>query len=180
MTTALPPLRFLHPLLLSLFLLLSLIPPIQAQLCLHDGGMWGSLKHKVEPLTQPIQDSLTSKYNKLSDKGRFLTGACVGFGASRFAVRTTMKTVKTIGAAYIAFEALEYAGILKEARSNKETKQLLAQTRDYCLRTMDGIRHDIRSQLQPKKIRSSFNCSMKKDKAGTVGFGTGAFLGFAL
>ena len=35
---------------------------------------------------QPVQDSISSKYNNLSDKGRFLAGACVGYGASRLAV----------------------------------------------------------------------------------------------
>lgn len=78
-----------------------------------------------------------------------------------------------------SFEALEYAGMLKDART-PQNKQIIAQTRDYLLRTVDGIRHDVRTQLSPKKIQSRVKNSMEKDKAGTVGFGTGAFLGFAL
>jgi len=77
------------------------------------------------------------------------------------------------------FEALEYCGLLKEAR-REENKQLIAQSRDYVLRSVDSIRHDIRTQLHPSKISSRVKRSMKKDKPGTVGFGTGAFLGFAL
>ena len=80
---------------------------------------------------------------------------------------------------YVRFEALEYAGILKEARTEKN-QQILADTRDYLLRTVDGVREDIRDQINPKKISDKFNTAMKKDKAGTVGLGTGCFLGFAL
>ena len=80
---------------------------------------------------------------------------------------------------YTRFEALEYAGILKEARTEKN-QQLLADTRDYILRTVDGVRSDIRTQFNPKIISSRFKNAMEKDKAGTVGFGTGVFLGCAL
>ncbi len=79
------------------------------------------------------------------------------------------------------FEALEYAGILKEARRSKQNKQLvMAHSRDYCLRTIDGIRYDVRTQLHPTLVNRRLKRRMEKDKAGTVGFGTGAFLGFAL
>lgn len=80
----------------------------------------------------------------------------------------------------LRFEALEYAGILKEARRSSRNKQLLAQSRDYCLRTVDSIRHDVRNQLEPTKLHRRLKLRMEKDKSGTVGFGTGAFLGFAL
>ncbi|KAL7553922.1 hypothetical protein ACHAWF_017279 [Thalassiosira exigua] len=162
-----------------LMLLATLFSHVEAQNCSHDGGLWGSLKDSIEPATHSVRESICSRYNGLSDKGRFLAGACVGFGASRFAIGTTVKTVKTVGAAYIAFEALEYAGLLKEARSG-ENKKLMAQSRDYFLRTVDGIRHDIRTQLNPNKVQSRVKISMEKDKPGTVGFGTGAFLGFTL
>ena len=47
-----------------------------------------------------------------------------------------------------SFEALEYCGLLKEAR-REENKQLIAQSRDYVLRSVDSIRHDVRTQLHP-------------------------------
>jgi hypothetical protein len=81
---------------------------------------------------------------------------------------------------YVRFEALEYAGILKEARRSSNNKQLLAQTRDYCLRTVDGVRQDVRYQLDPSRMHRRLKRRMEQDKSGTVGFGTGAFLGFAL
>ena len=35
---------------------------------------------------EPINDTIRNKYNSLSDRGRFITGACVGFTASRVIV----------------------------------------------------------------------------------------------
>jgi hypothetical protein len=78
------------------------------------------------------------------------------------------------------FEALEYAGILKEARSTKEGDEIIVKTRDYLLRTADGIRVDIRTNLNPNAIKDRIDKSMKRDKHGTTGFGFGAFLGFVL
>ena len=97
----------------------------------------------------------------------------------------TYKTTSTITIQHnhrssYRFEALEYAGILKEARSTKEGDEIIAKTRDYLLRTADGIRLDIRTHLNPKAIKETLDRNMKKDKPGTTGFGTGAFLGFVL
>ena len=76
-----------HLLLLPL-LLLSLLSPVLAQECPHGGGLWGTAKDTVRTITDPVGDSLRSKYEGLSDKGRFVAGACAGFGASRLAVRS--------------------------------------------------------------------------------------------
>ena len=46
------------------------------------GGLWGSVKEKIEP----INDTIRTRYNRLSDRNRFITGACVGFGASRIVI----------------------------------------------------------------------------------------------
>ena len=35
---------------------------------------------------EPINDTIRNKYNSFSDRGRFITGACVGFTASRVIV----------------------------------------------------------------------------------------------
>lgn len=48
------------------------------------------------------------------------------------------------------------------------------------LRTMDGIRHDIRETLNPARIRSRIDEGLKKDKAGTVGCVAGVFVGCLL
>lgn len=79
-----------------------------------------------------------------------------------------------------SFEALEYAGLLKEARNNKENRALFEKSRDYVLRTMDGIRHDIRETLNPARIKDRIDEGMKKDKAGTVGCVAGTFMGCLL
>ena len=52
----------------------------------HDGGLWGSAKDAVGPIVRPTCDSMRSRYDGLSDNGRFLAGACVGFGATKLAV----------------------------------------------------------------------------------------------
>jgi hypothetical protein len=52
----------------------------------HDGGLWGSAKDAVEPIVRPVCDSMRSRYDGLNDNGRFLAGACVGFGATKFSV----------------------------------------------------------------------------------------------
>ncbi len=57
-----------------------------ARRCPHDGGLWGSTKEAVEPMVRPVLDSISSSYDKLDDNGRFIAGACVGFGASKLAV----------------------------------------------------------------------------------------------
>jgi hypothetical protein len=99
---------------------------------------------------------------------------------SRESRTASVRAAKTVGAAYIAFEALEYAGLLKEARANKDNHAFLEKSRDYVLRTMDGIRHDIRETLNPARIRSRIDEGMKKDKAGTVGCVAGVFVGCLL
>ena len=61
-----------------------------------------------------------------------------------------------------------------------ENKQLLKRARDYVLKSIDGFRHDIRANLRPSKVHDRIQRSMKKDKSGTTGLGTGAFLGLVL
>lgn len=78
------------------------------------------------------------------------------------------------------FEALEYAGLFKEARSDKQNRKLMEHSRDYILRSMDGIRSDIRVVLSPGNVKKRIDRCMKSDKAGTTGFGAGAFMGFLL
>ena len=153
----------------------------QSRFYSHDGGLWGTTKDVLDPVLRPALDSCLIKYNNLSDNGRFVTGACVGFGTAKFVISTTIKALKTVGAAYIVFEGLEYAGILKKyARQTKSQQAALAHARDYVLRTVDGIRHDVRIQINPQVIHNRWNRSMKKDKPASVGFATGAFLGFIL
>ena len=66
-------------LIISIVVLLSSFTVIKAQSA---GGLWGSVKEKIKP----INDTIKTKYNRLSDRNRFLTGACVGFSASRIVI----------------------------------------------------------------------------------------------
>mmetsp|Transcript_77 Transcript_77/g.117 ORF Transcript_77/g.117 Transcript_77/m.117 type:complete len:176 (-) Transcript_77:1948-2475(-) len=172
----------LRPFFLLLTLIALSIAPSHSQQrnYNHDGGLWGEAKRAASTIATPVEKAVQERYDTLSDRGKFVAGAAFGFGASRFAVSTTVNTVKTVGAAYIAFEALEYAGILKEARSTKEGDAIIAKTRDYLLRTADGLRMDIRTNLNPNALKERIDRNMKRDKPGTTGFGTGAFLGFIL
>lgn len=138
----------------------------------NDGGLWGTLKDAAKPARE--------SYAKLPDGGRFACGAAAGFASSRLAIRSTLTAVKIAGATYIAFEALEYAGLLEGARKSKGNRKLIAQGRDYVLCTVDTTRGQIREHLNPRNIRRNVDRSMKEDKAGTTGFATGAFLGFLL
>eukprot|EP01082_Thalassiosira_pseudonana_P007001 g15008.t1 g15008 contig21:344123-344901(-) len=173
-----------HPirhLLIFVLLLCTSSKPIHAQNSYnHDGGLYGTAKDISNSIIEPIRNGVKKSYDGMSDKGRFCVGMGFGFGCSRVAIGTTVKAVKTVGAAYIAFEALEYAGLLKEARANKNNQKIVEQSRDYLLRTMDGVRHDIRTHLNPGNVKRRIDNCMKRDKPGTVGFGTGAFLGFVL
>lgn len=88
------------------------------------------------------------------------------------------------------FEALEYAGLLEEARINvrnfknnnlnEKNRKMLSRTRDNILNTMDGVRRDIRTTLNPQKVQAFVAERMEKDRSGTTGFGAGAFFGFLL
>lgn len=80
---SLHPSSYLHSILLfSIYFIFS----VQAQQISHDEGLWGSLKASIAPFSQPIQHSLCTEYNKLSDRGRFVAGACFGFAASKLVV----------------------------------------------------------------------------------------------
>ena len=72
-------------LLVALFAL-SLLSPIPITAQNSSQGLWGPIKESADSTTQPVRESICSRYNKLSDKGRFFAGACAGYGASRFVV----------------------------------------------------------------------------------------------
>ena len=45
---------------------------------------------------------LREKYDELPENGKFATGALVGFGGSRVAIKSAVSVVKVAGAAFIA------------------------------------------------------------------------------
>ena len=76
-------------LLLLVSLAFTLFSPARAQDGVsRDEGLWGTVKDKVvEPIVlRPAREALGPRYRALPDQGRFVVGACAGFGASRIAV----------------------------------------------------------------------------------------------
>jgi len=80
----------LHSLLLSTILIITIsITPAHSQLQRsyhHDGGLWGGVKRATGKIISPVERAVHKRYEKLSDRGKFVAGAVLGFGASRFAV----------------------------------------------------------------------------------------------
>lgn len=73
-----------YHLLVTILVALSIITPVHSQQ--HDGGAWGEVKRATDKIITPIGAAARKRYEKLSDRGKFVAGAAVGFGASRFAV----------------------------------------------------------------------------------------------
>ena len=80
----LPSLHRSYYLLVAILLAFSIIAPVHSQQ--HDGGAWGEVKRATDKIITPVGAAARKRYEKLSDRGKFLAGAAVGFGASRFAV----------------------------------------------------------------------------------------------
>ena len=56
----------------------------------------------VKADSENVLSYLREKYDDLPEKGKFATGAVVGFGASRIAIKSAVGVVKVAGAAFIA------------------------------------------------------------------------------
>eukprot|EP00985_Skeletonema_marinoi_P000033 scaffold8_cov142-Skeletonema_marinoi.AAC.26 len=84
-STTMPPLRSF--LLLFTLITLSIAPANSQQRNYnHDGGLWGEVKRAADTIATPVEKVAHERYDKLSDRGKFVAGAAFGFGASRFAV----------------------------------------------------------------------------------------------
>lgn len=74
-------------LLLLTVLVLSIAPVYSQQRNYkHDGGLWTEIKRASATIATPVENVVQERYEKLSDRGKFMAGAAFGFGASRFAV----------------------------------------------------------------------------------------------
>lgn len=49
-----------------------------------------------------VLDSLKESYDELPDSGKFVTGAAIGFTATRFTVNKVVTVVKLAGATFLA------------------------------------------------------------------------------
>mmetsp|Transcript_18934 Transcript_18934/g.38901 ORF Transcript_18934/g.38901 Transcript_18934/m.38901 type:complete len:163 (+) Transcript_18934:133-621(+) len=114
------------------------------------------------------------QYDNFPDQGKFATGAVVGFTTSKLAVKSAVKFVKIAGAAFVATEVLEAAGILElDSFAETETSESIKRK---ALSKIGDIRKSIRNRLDGKNIKRW----METDKMGSFGVAAGAFFGFLL
>ena len=148
---------------------------------------------------------LRAKYDDLPEKGKFATGAAVGFGGSRVAIKSAVSVVKVAGAAFIAYvclslsirlslysgtfltpqhcvttfstEVLNAAGVLDDIPSLSEEQSAMAENvKRRALSAASGFRTTLRKRLNPENLKSL----METDRMATMGAAAGAFVGFLL
>lgn len=120
---------------------------------------------------------LRAKYKEFPPTGQFATGAAVGFGTSRVAVKGAVSFVKIAGVAFVTTEVLNAAGVLDDIPSFSEDQIELAESlKRRALSAADSFRTNVRRRLNPNTIRKW----METDRMGTLGALSGAFVGFML
>lgn len=87
--------------LLVLFILLFSSKHVNGQFYYQDDPQpqRSALIQKIMDATQPIKDS----YSNLPPKGKFATGAVVGFSTVRFTLSTATRALKIGGAAFLMY-----------------------------------------------------------------------------
>uniref|UniRef100_A0A7S2III9 Uncharacterized protein n=1 Tax=Helicotheca tamesis TaxID=374047 RepID=A0A7S2III9_9STRA len=133
---------------------------------------WGMVKQAVEPLQE--------KYIDLPPKGKFASGAFVGFAASRMTVKAVVKGMKITGAFYIASEVLDYTGFLHMPEMSEETEQALEKLMTVAKRFINEWRIKVRHYLNPDNIKVHYKKALDRDSMTTMGVTVGAFFGFLL
>mmetsp|Transcript_17663 Transcript_17663/g.19127 ORF Transcript_17663/g.19127 Transcript_17663/m.19127 type:complete len:172 (-) Transcript_17663:259-774(-) len=115
-----------------------------------------------------------NQYETLPDQGKFASGAVLGFGASKVAVNSAVKFVKIAGAAFIATEVLEAAGILDMDKAFDSAGIEKESIKRKALSKVSDIRKSVRDKFDGENIKKW----IKTDKMGAFGAATGAFIGF--
>jgi hypothetical protein len=72
-----------------------------AVLCLSTGAVAKPADDDFNAQAAGFLKSLREKYDALPESGKFATGACIGFGGSRLAVKSAVSVVKIAGAAFV-------------------------------------------------------------------------------
>eukprot|EP00980_Cylindrotheca_fusiformis_P030800 scaffold25436_cov127-Cylindrotheca_fusiformis.AAC.8 len=147
--------------LISFFLLLSLLfSPTRA-----DENPW-----------KDTCDYLKQKYEELPESGKFATGAVAGFGVSRVALNSAVTVVKCAGAAFVATEAMNAAGVLDDLKMPDKYEAEIENLKRRALLVANNFRNGVRKNIGPDKLRRL----MKTDRTATIGFCSGAFVGFVV
>uniref|UniRef100_A0A7S1ZZG1 Uncharacterized protein n=1 Tax=Trieres chinensis TaxID=1514140 RepID=A0A7S1ZZG1_TRICV len=131
-----------------------------------------------------IPAPLRQKFDELPPKGKFATGAFVGFAATRMAIRTAVKVVKFAGAVFVVSEAMNVAGVFDNIDLpdviEENGEELLKKARRRVVGTVNDFRMEVRQRLKPEKVRSVIEGALEKERMATLGVATGAFAGLIL
>ena len=126
-------------------------------------------------IIQKWVSSAREQYEALPDQGKFATGAVIGYSTSKLAVNSAVKFVKIAGAAFVATEVLEAAGIL-DMETTFADRESSESFKRKAINKIGEIRKSVRSRFDSENIKEW----MKTDKMATLGAAAGAFFGFLL
>eukprot|EP00562_Extubocellulus_spinifer_P007479 CAMPEP_0178505422 /NCGR_PEP_ID=MMETSP0696-20121128/19121_1 /TAXON_ID=265572 /ORGANISM="Extubocellulus spinifer, Strain CCMP396" /LENGTH=142 /DNA_ID=CAMNT_0020134729 /DNA_START=81 /DNA_END=509 /DNA_ORIENTATION=- len=131
--------------------------------------------------------SLRDQYDSLPPKGKFATGAVVGFVGAKIAVGSAVKAAKVAGAAFIASEVMNAAGVFNDIDLPDSVDNVLDDAKPFMqiakkrtLTTINDLRTTVREKINPAKLRENLEEAMVKERMVTLGAATGAFVGLAL
>eukprot|EP00566_Odontella_aurita_P027477 CAMPEP_0113559950 /NCGR_PEP_ID=MMETSP0015_2-20120614/19171_1 /TAXON_ID=2838 /ORGANISM="Odontella" /LENGTH=168 /DNA_ID=CAMNT_0000461623 /DNA_START=39 /DNA_END=545 /DNA_ORIENTATION=- /assembly_acc=CAM_ASM_000160 len=141
-----------------------------------------ALAQDQDDLFGAVVDPLWQKFEELPPKGKFATGAFAGFAATRIAVGTVTKTIKFAGAAFIASEVMNAAGVFDkiDIDISEEQSALLGRAKRRVTSTVNGFRQHVRQQLTPAKVQANIESALQKERMATIGAAAGAFAGCIL
>ena len=137
------------------------------------------IKSPIESITVPLKQ----QFDALPPKGKFATGAFVGFAATRVAIKTTTGILKIAGATFVASEVLNRAGVFNTVDLpdiSEENMALLKKARRVAASSLNNFRMEVRQRLSPEKVKSVFDSALEKERMGTLGLASGAVAGFVL
>lgn len=125
---------------------------------------------------QSTYDYLKQKYDDLPENGKLATGAVAGYGVSRVAIKSAVTVVKVAGAAFVATEALNAAGVLDEIKFPDSLTDEKENLKRRALSVANGFRNGVRERLKPETLKRY----METERMASIGFASGAFLGFVV
>jgi hypothetical protein len=119
---------------------------------------------------------LRTKFEKLTPRGRFATGALIGFSGLRFVEKSMGPFVTGAGVAYCVTEILHQTGWTTESSAGGGDNTL-KQMQESFKQASEDYRSFVRRQLDPKSLRKRIDACYDYDRPGSAGFATGIFAG---
>lgn len=121
-------------------------------------------------------DYLKQKYDELPENGKLATGAVAGYAVSRVAIKSAVTVVKVAGAAFVATEALNAAGVLDEIKGPDFFSSDKENLKKRALTAANNFRNGVRERLNPETYKKY----METERMASIGFASGAFMGFII